>query len=147
MGMFSTWNTGKNPKKTQKSYTAVSSGMSFAKDCDVLGCGERKPCPHHGRKRAPMAEQPDYRRLYKTKRWEHTTQVNLRRYPRCGDRPPGAPMTDDSQCRAQGKVVAAKVTDHIIPHRGDLKLFWSPTNRQSLCWSCSGVKSQRERAA
>jgi 5-methylcytosine-specific restriction protein A len=29
-------------------------------------------------------------------------------------------------------VMLAEVVDHIIPHRGDMKLFWDPTNWQGL---------------
>jgi 5-methylcytosine-specific restriction enzyme A len=31
-----------------------------------------------------------------------------------------------------GRVFAAEVVDHIIPHRGDMKLFWDPGNWQGL---------------
>ncbi|MGC1784464.1 MAG: HNH endonuclease signature motif containing protein [Acidobacteriaceae bacterium] len=30
------------------------------------------------------------------------------------------------------RVFAAEVVDHIIPHRGDMKLFWDPSNWQGL---------------
>jgi len=29
--------------------------------------------------------------------------------------------------------MAADVVDHIVPHRGDAKLFWDPANLQSMC--------------
>lgn len=31
-----------------------------------------------------------------------------------------------------GRIYAAEVVDHIIPHRGDMKLFWDPNNWQGL---------------
>jgi 5-methylcytosine-specific restriction enzyme A len=37
-------------------------------------------------------------------------------------------------CEAEdGRCVAATVVDHIVPHRGDMELFWDVTNWQSLC--------------
>lgn len=36
-------------------------------------------------------------------------------------------------CKAQGRVHAAEVVDHIIPHKGDEALFWDESNWQSLC--------------
>lgn len=36
-------------------------------------------------------------------------------------------------CEAVGRVTATSVVDHIIPHRGDQKLFWAPENRQPAC--------------
>jgi len=35
-------------------------------------------------------------------------------------------------CDARGVTTAATVADHIIPHRGDLNLFWNG-KLQSLC--------------
>lgn len=31
------------------------------------------------------------------------------------------------------RVVPATVVDHVIPHRGDMALFWDEKNWQSLC--------------
>ena len=40
----------------------------------------------------------------------------------------------------------ATVVDHIVPHRGDLKLFWRRSNWQPLCASChNGAKQSAER--
>jgi 5-methylcytosine-specific restriction endonuclease McrA len=39
--------------------------------------------------------------------------------------------------------VKAEVVDHIIPHKGDNKLFLDPTNFQSLCKKCHDCKKQR----
>jgi hypothetical protein len=42
------------------------------------------------------------------------------------------------------RVEASKVTDHIIPHKGNRLLFKDPDNLGSLCVSCHGEKSFRE---
>lgn len=36
-------------------------------------------------------------------------------------------------CTEAGRVTAATVVDHIIPHRGDQGLFWDTSNWQPLC--------------
>ena len=36
-------------------------------------------------------------------------------------------------CKRLGRVTAASVVDHIIPHKGNLVLFWDEGNWQSLC--------------
>ena len=37
------------------------------------------------------------------------------------------------RCLAEGKITAATVVDHIIPHKGDWAGFTDPENLQSLC--------------
>lgn len=38
----------------------------------------------------------------------------------------------------------ATEVDHIIPHRGDMKLFWDSSNWQSLCHRCHSRKTYSE---
>lgn len=38
------------------------------------------------------------------------------------------PLCECAECTTSGAVVAAEVVDHIIPHRGDAKLFWDRKN-------------------
>jgi len=37
------------------------------------------------------------------------------------------------ECLKRDEVTAATVLDHVIPHKGDAKLFWDEDNWQSLC--------------
>lgn len=37
------------------------------------------------------------------------------------------------ECLKKNRLTAATVVDHIIPHRGDMELFWDRNNWQSLC--------------
>ena len=46
-----------------------------------------------------------------------------------------------AECMKQGKFTPATVVDHIIPHRGDMKLFWDERNWQPLCESCHNHKT------
>jgi 5-methylcytosine-specific restriction protein A len=41
-------------------------------------------------------------------------------------------------------VKAATDLDHIVPHKGDMVLFWSPGNWQSLCHACHSRKTMME---
>lgn len=40
----------------------------------------------------------------------------------------------------------SKVTDHVIPHKGDMRLFWDRTNWQPLCIHHHNVKTGNENA-
>ena len=45
------------------------------------------------------------------------------------------------ECRKDGRLTPATVVDHIIPHRGDSKLFWDEHNWQPLCKDCHDRKT------
>lgn len=46
---------------------------------------------------------------------------------------------------ANGKTVAASVVDHIVPHSGDMVLFWDSSNWQPLCkWCHDTIKKSIE---
>ena len=47
-------------------------------------------------------------------------------------------------CLKEGKYRKATVVDHIIPHRGDEKLFWDRDNWQALCKKCHDRKTWSE---
>ena len=48
-----------------------------------------------------------------------------------------------SACYEQGLATPAYQTDHVVPHRGDIDLFWDRDgNWQSLCASCGARKSR-----
>lgn len=53
--------------------------------------------------------------------WRKAREGWLKEHPLC--------VTDE----AEGRTVAATVVDHIIPHKGDRRLFWDRSNWQSLC--------------
>lgn len=59
----------------------------------------------------------------------------LHRHPFCAD--PYRRHVDE-------KTRPAIQVDHIVPHKGDRRLFWEPRNHQSLCASCGGYKSAVE---
>ena len=65
-------------------------------------------------------------------RWKKARIRFLKAHPLC------------EECKKQGRLVKATVVDHIVPHRGDAKLFWDEGNWQSLCKSCHDHKTMTE---
>lgn len=48
-------------------------------------------------------------------------------------------------CQAEGRITAASVVDHIVPHKGDQALFWDVEgNWQALCKLHHDSQKQRE---
>jgi len=64
-------------------------------------------------------------------KWQKAREGYLKNHPLCVDH------------EARGQVVAATVVDHIVPHRGDMTLFWDKSNWQSLCSHCHDSHKQR----
>lgn len=70
-------------------------------------------------------------------RWRRYRKTYLAEHPLC------------VICLAKDPEVIREATmvDHIVPHKGDMKLFWDPKNHQSLCTECHGVKTAKEDGA
>lgn len=84
------------------------------------------------------ADKP-WRRWYWTARWRRIAKAQLATHPLC------------AMCERDGRVTAATVCDHAVPHRGHPVLFWNGPF-ESLCdaapWRChSSVKQREEREA
>ena len=65
-------------------------------------------------------------------RWRRERKIFLQSHPLC------------VKCLEKEKLTRATVVDHIIPHRGDKKLFWDHTNWQALCKHHHDQKTRRE---
>ncbi len=121
--------------------------MALMKLCAWPGCRaqipyEQKYCLAHvaagelrEKKRREEAEARRYKRCgsaasrgYSYK-WREVSKKFLTQHPLC------------VVCERQGVVKAATCVDHIIPHRGDQKLFWDQANWQSLCQECHSRKT------
>ena len=63
------------------------------------------------------------------RRWRKARLAYLQRHPLC------------TECWKKGMLTPATVVDHIIPHRGDDKLFWDESNWQPLCKACHDRKT------
>lgn len=68
-----------------------------------------------------------------TSRWQKARLGYLAAHPLC------------AQCERQGRIEAAAVVDHIVPHRGDKALFWDSGNWQGLCAPCHNSKTGKEK--
>lgn len=64
-------------------------------------------------------------------RWQRAREGYLRKHPLCRD------------CQQRDRITPATVVDHIKPHRGDMQLFWDPSNWQPLCATCHSAHKQR----
>ncbi|WP_319022541.1 HNH endonuclease signature motif containing protein [Oceanobacillus oncorhynchi] len=47
-------------------------------------------------------------------------------------------------CEREGKLTPANEVDHIVPHKGNQKLFWDINNWQGLCKTCHSIKTNKE---
>lgn len=73
------------------------------------------------------------RGLYFTRRWKALRASVLRVEPLC------------RLCVFRGRPEPATDVDHVRPHRGDGRLFWSIRNLQPLCHRCHVGKTIAER--
>ena len=64
--------------------------------------------------------------------WQKYRKTFLRSNPLC--------VCDD----CKDKLTPANVVDHIIPHRGDERLFWDTANHQPLAKRCHDKKTNKE---
>lgn len=81
--------------------------------------------PTHDERRPSAA-----RRLY-GRAWRNERLAYLSEHPLC------------VRCLANGMTVEATDVDHVIPHRGNLTLFWDRSNWASLCHACHSTKTRR----
>nr|WP_250152317.1 HNH endonuclease [Ancylobacter radicis] len=104
----------------------------------ICGCGYRVaaaaqcPCERRraeDRKKRAEDRRPSARERGYDSKWDKERVAYLKANPACVH--PG--------CRA-----ASTVVDHIIPHRGDRKLFWSRSNWQALCATHHSRSKQAE---
>lgn len=77
-------------------------------------------------------QRPWYHAWYKSRRWREYRIKYLTFHPFC------------KQCEKEGRMTFATEVDHIIPFKGDVKLFWDEDNHQALCESCHSKKTARE---
>ena len=115
--------------------------MAVTKVCKKSGCGRTAiPGKDYCQKHIALQDSQEKRRvftrrsnsnqwhyLYESARWRRESKEFLKKYP-C--------------CFICGK--PSKITDHIIPHRGDVTLFWDQSNWQPMCWSCHSRKTFKE---
>jgi 5-methylcytosine-specific restriction protein A len=112
--------------------------VKIKKTCMKMGCNKLTNgayCEEH--RKEDVAERKnncrhDYQQWYSYADWKKARIQHLIKNPLC------------VQCEKEGRLTPANVVDHIIPHRGDKKLFWDKDNWQSLCKSCHDKKTANE---
>lgn len=95
------------------------------KPCNKPGCRElttERYCEKH----KPEQHQYDQHRGTAAERgydhrWREYRKWYLQQNPLC------------RHCSDEGQVTPATVVDHIVPHKGNMELFWNPKNHQPLC--------------
>lgn len=92
-------------------------------ECSCRNAAKRARKRRYDRTR-PTASQRGYGSKWRTARAAFLRINDRCAWPRCG--------------------AVATVVDHIIPHRGDDKLFWDRNNWQPLCKSCHDRHKQRQ---
>jgi 5-methylcytosine-specific restriction protein A len=75
----------------------------------------------------PSAAQRGY-----DSRWRKARARYLAGHPLC------------ASCLARGRLTAATVVDHVVPHGGDRQRFWDCDNWQGLCGPCHDSKTVRD---
>lgn len=68
------------------------------------------------------------------RKWRKASKAYLREHPLC----------ECQECTASGRVVASECVDHIVPHKGDEKLFWDTENWQAMSNKHHARKTARE---
>ncbi|ETT46284.1 HNH endonuclease [Paenibacillus odorifer] len=102
--------------------------------CSYPRCPELIESGTYCTKHTKLREQQrgtSYQRGYDHK-WKLARIRYLRHHPLC------------VHCEERGEDIAATVVDHIIPHKGDMRLFWDIKNWQPLCATCHGIKTAKE---
>lgn len=84
----------------------------------------------HPNLRIIETRQNSHQRGYNYK-WKQARERFLRHNPLC------------RFCEEKGITTEATVVDHVIPHKGDKKLFWDQSNWQPLCKHCHDSTKQR----
>ncbi len=80
-----------------------------------------------------LRDQTEERQWIHSPRWRKASRIFLDEHPLC------------AECKRKGKVTAAYLVDHIIPHGGNYDLFWDESNWQSMCNPCHEEKHKGER--
>lgn len=115
--------------------------IASPKPCAQYGCraltSSGSYCDAHKKekqKRYESSRQSSTQRGYNYK-WQKASKAFLKKHPLC----------ECENCQA-GKlqVKESEVVDHIIPHEGDMKLFWDRNNWQAMSKPCHDKKTATE---
>ena len=97
--------------------------------------GDCRCAEHAASARAALRAAPQRKEraaLYKTKTWAAIRRSVLDAQPLC------------VLCLKAGRYEPSVVVDHIVPHKGDTRLFYDMSNLQGLCKACHDRKTASE---
>lgn len=119
-------------KKTRRACTKVAGCPAF--QCSDHNCAAKGSIAHKPPPTDADLSRGDLARgqAYNTARWKRIRLAHLSSEPLC------------VRCAGFEIMTAAQHVDHVIPHRGDHKLFYDRSNLQSLCVSCHSFKTTEE---
>lgn len=116
------------------SVTVPPRGRSKAwKVCAKPGCNtltKETYCDAH----KPKDERPSRNARGYNYQWTKARKLFLIDHPFC----------NCNECKESGHPLPANVVDHIIPHKGDMRLFWDVNNWQAMNKRCHDKKTARE---
>lgn len=81
---------------------------------------------------APEARESAAKRGY-GRAWRVAARAYLDEHPLC------------RECEREGRTEASSQVDHVVPHRGDMGIFWDRANWQPLCDACHARKTRSGR--
>lgn len=106
--------------------------IKIQRPCRNVGCRNLTTTSYCETCKRPKEDRPSAHRRGYNYKWQKASKVFLSHNPLC------------RHCEKEDKIVLATVVDHVIPHKGDMKLFWDIENWQSLCSSCHNRKTAKE---
>lgn len=101
------------------------------KVCKHIGCNTLTKtgyCPNH----KPIELRASAAKRGYDNRWRKYRSAFLKEHPLC------------AECERNNRITLATVVDHIIPHKGNKRLFWDSDNHEALCERCHNRKTAKE---
>lgn len=109
--------------------------MKPLRPCKYPGCRELTRdgyCKKHKNLKKARGESERWHYLYLGSRWKRMRSEHLLNEPFC------------RECAKKGIRTKGNEVDHLVPHRGNLELFFDKKNLQTLCKSCHSRKTMAE---
>ena len=117
--------------------------IAAQRPCSKPGCGVLTDAGRCQKHRQQAQREQDQQRGSASargygRRWQAVSKGFLRAHPLC----------QCNECKSgELRLTIATVVDHIIPHRGDMALFWDPNNWQAMAKPCHDRKTAIEDGA
>jgi len=113
------------------------SAMQAMRPCRYPGCPQLVTSGYCDRHRKQEQRRQDERRGSAAERgydarWQRARLIFLQKNPLC------------IECQKEGHIEPATVVDHIVPHKGNVDLFWDESNWQPLCRKHHDIKTAME---